>query len=112
MRRYLQLGDTKPSVPPPTSPPDPEDWVIFYAAKDITLRRFSVRKGELLPWQHKPTIRDFLRSLCPNIDRCSLVELPWLIRTLRVPPRLYGEIITAKLTFYDALALVRRYKGA
>jgi hypothetical protein len=34
-----------------------------------------------------------------------------LLRTLRVPRRLYRDIIENRLSYYDALALVRRYKG-
>jgi hypothetical protein len=109
MRRYTtQQQEFPPEAP---SPPDASDWVIYFAAKDIEFRRLSLRKGEIFPWQHKPTIRDYLRGLCPNIDQKSFAEIPWLIQALRVPPRLYREIIDAKLRYPDALALVRRYKG-
>jgi hypothetical protein len=105
------LGDTKPYVPQPTSPPDVSEWVIFFAAKDIELRRLSVRKGALFPFQDKRIIKSYLQSLSPGIHQRSLLEEP-LLRTLRVPQRLYGQIIEAKLSYYDALALVRRWKGA
>jgi hypothetical protein len=111
MRRYAMLGHTKVYVPQPSSPPDPEDWVIYYAAKDITLRRLSVRKGELFPFQDKRLIRSYLKSLSPNIERRSLLDEP-LLRTLRVPRRLYSEVIRDRLNYLDALALVRRYRGA
>jgi hypothetical protein len=110
MRRYAMFGETKPHVPPPSGPPDLEEWVIFFAAKDITLRRLSVRKNELFPFQDKRLIRAYLKSLSPNIERRSLLEEP-LLRTLRVPRRLYGEIVSAKLSYHDAVALVQRWKG-
>jgi hypothetical protein len=109
---YVRLAEpSKPYFEPePVEPPDAKYWPVFFAARDMDFRRFSVKRDALFPYQHKPTIKDYLRGLQPDIDTRPLTSVPWL-RLLRVPQRLYQDIVENKLSYGDAVALLERWRA-
>jgi hypothetical protein len=108
---FIRLGEpAKPYFPPEdVEPPDAKFWPLFFAARDMDFRRFSVKRDALFPHQEKRTIKDMIRGLVPDIDRRSLLDVKWL-KVLRVPQRLYQDIVENKLSYGDAVALVARWK--
>jgi hypothetical protein len=97
---------------PAESPRAPQDdyWPLFFARRDIHLRNLDVKRDQLMPRQRKSDLRDFLRSLQPDIDRTPLAHSPWL-KCLRVPRRMYDQILEDKLNYRDAEALLKRRMG-
>jgi hypothetical protein len=109
MAHTVPLGGPTEAYYPPESPraPHEEYWPLFFARRDIHLRNLDVKRDQLMPRQRKSDLRDFLRSLQPNIDTVPLTASP-LLKVLRVPRRLYDVIVEEKMNFSDAEALLKR----
>jgi hypothetical protein len=90
----------------PLTPPD-DWWPVYFAARDIEARNFTVKAGELFFVQRKDLVRNYLRGFVPNIDTMPLDKVK-LLKVLRVPPKAYPEIIERKANYDQAVAIVKR----
>jgi hypothetical protein len=90
----------------PPAPPD-DWWPCYFAARDIEARNFTLKAGELFFVQRKDVVRNYLRGFVPNIDTMPLDKVK-LLKTLRVPPKAYAEIIEKNANYEQAREILKR----
>jgi hypothetical protein len=96
------------SCTPAELPVPPADWwPCYFCAEPIRARNFDLSRGQLFPVQRKETVRGYLRSFVPDIDRTPLHRVK-LLRVLHVPPKAYLEIIEQNASYDQAVGILRR----